>query len=314
MSTVGARGITGIITPLITPLSDRDVLDVQGLQRLIDHVLTAGVSGIFILGTSGEAPSLSYQLRREMIRRSIEFVGSRAPVFVGVTDTSFVESIHLAEYAASCGADAAVLTMPYYFPAGQTELRHYLRNIIPKIPLPIMLYNMPSMTKVWIEIELLKEFLSFDSVIGVKDSSGDLEYFGQVCALKRTRPDWSIFMGPEDLLPQAMLLGADGGVHGGSNIIPQIFVAWHQAIRTGNTDETGRIKKIIQAFQEIYAIGKYASRHIKATKSALSLLQLCGDLPADPFDRFLKPERQRVADILHSIGVLSTNADMEPLP
>ena len=97
MSTVGARGITGIITPLITPLSDRDVLDVQGLQRLIDHVLNAGVSGIFILGTSGEAPSLSYQLRREMIRRSIEFVGSRAPVFVGVTDTSFVESIHLAE-------------------------------------------------------------------------------------------------------------------------------------------------------------------------------------------------------------------------
>ena len=134
MSTVGARGINGIITPLITPLSDRDVLDVQGLQRLIDHVLNAGVSGIFILGTSGEAPSLSYQLRREMIRRSIEFVGSRAPVFVGVTDTSFVESIHLAEYASSCGADAAVLTMPYYFPAGQTELRHYLRNIIPKIP------------------------------------------------------------------------------------------------------------------------------------------------------------------------------------
>ncbi|MEO1992921.1 MAG: dihydrodipicolinate synthase family protein, partial [Pirellulales bacterium] len=80
MSDARPQKINGIVTPLITPLSDRDVLDVQGLERLIDHVLDAGVNSIFILGTSGEAPSLSYQLRREMIQRSIEFVCNRVPI------------------------------------------------------------------------------------------------------------------------------------------------------------------------------------------------------------------------------------------
>ena len=313
MSDARPQKINGIVTPLITPLSDRDVLDVQGLERLIDHVLDAGVNSIFILGTSGEAPSLSYQLRREMIQRSIEFVCNRVPIFVGVTDTSFVESIHLAEVAASYGADAAVLTMPYYFPAGQTELRHYLTNIIPKIPLPLMLYNIPSLTKVWLEIDLLKELVAIESVVGVKDSSGDLEYFGKLCALKQHRPDWSILMGPENLLPDAIALGGDGGVHGGSNVIPEVFVAWYRAIVSNNTNDIKQITQIVQTFQAIYSIGKYASRHIKATKSALSLLQICEDLPADPFNRFLIPERQRVAKILQSIGILSESFDIQSL-
>ena len=98
--------LSGIVPPLLTPLSARDTLDKDGLQRLLEHVIQGGVSGVFILGTTGEAPSLSYRLRREMISETIRLVNGRVPVLVGVTDTAFVESVELAKHAADCGADA----------------------------------------------------------------------------------------------------------------------------------------------------------------------------------------------------------------
>src|SRR6188472_4289312 len=98
----------GIIPPIITPLIDRDTLDVAGLERLVEHMLAGGVHGIFALGTTGEAPSLSYRLRREMVERTCKLVGGRVPVLVGITDTSFVESVQLAQHAAAQGAKAVV--------------------------------------------------------------------------------------------------------------------------------------------------------------------------------------------------------------
>jgi 4-hydroxy-tetrahydrodipicolinate synthase len=268
---------------------------------LLNHVIDGGVAGIFILGTTGEAPSLSYRLRREMIRETIARVAGRVPVLVGVTDTAFVESVELARFAADSGAGAAVLTTPYYFPAGQTELTAYVQNIAPLIPLPLMLYNMPGLTKVWFEIETLRKLSNIESIVGVKDSSGDLDYFGQLCLLKAERPDWTILIGPEAKLPEAHQLGGDGGVSGGANVAPRLFVECHQALCEHDQQKVAKIRETILAFQAIYDIGKYASRYIKATKSALSLLGICSDLPADPFHPFLTPERERVARILRDL-------------
>jgi 2-dehydro-3-deoxy-D-pentonate aldolase len=298
------KALQGIVPPLVTPLTARDELDRDGLARLIEHVIDGGVAGVFILGTTGEAPSLSYRLRRELIRETTRLVNNRVPVLVGVADTAFVESVELAKYAADCGADGAVLTTPYYFPAGQTELTSYVQNIAPLIPLPLMLYNMPGLTKVWYEIETLRKLSSIDTIVGVKDSSGDLEYFGRLCQLKAERPDWSILIGPEAMLPEAHQLGGDGGVCGGANVLPKMFVECHSALCRGDETAVERARESIQAFQAIYDIGKYASRHIKATKCALSLLGICSDLPADPFHAFLQPERERVAAILRAMSAL----------
>lgn len=296
--------LQGIVPPLVTPLRSRDVLDVEGLERLLHHVIAGGVSGVFILGTTGEAPSLSYRLRRELISRTIGIVDHRTAVLVGVTDTALVESVELAKHAADCGADAAVLTTPYYFPAGQTELTAYVESIVPLIPLPLMLYNMPGLTKVWFEIDTLRKLSSIQSILGVKDSSGDLDYFARLCQLKAERPDWRILIGPEEKLPEAVALGGDGGVCGGANIMPRLFTDCYQGLVDSDERVVQSTSQQIASLGEIYTIGKYASRHIKATKSALSLLGICSDLPADPFHRFLEPERERVAAVLAKIGAL----------
>jgi len=293
---------SGIIPPLVTPLRARDQLDHAGLERLVEHVLAGGVHGLFILGTTGEAPSLSYRLRRELIDCVTKQVAGRVPILVGVTDTSFVETVSLSRHAADAGAAALVLATPYYFPAGQTELFDYVENLVRELPLPLVLYNMPSLTKVWFEIETLERLASHPSIVGVKDSSGDLAYFQRAVGLKAIRPDWSIMLGPEALLPQAMSLGGDGGVSGGANVFPELFVGCYQACKDNNSSEIERFKNSIDDFQRVYDVGKYASRHIKATKCCLSLRGICDDFMADPFHRFKEPERARVQAILQSLN------------
>jgi 2-dehydro-3-deoxy-D-pentonate aldolase len=290
--------LSGIVPPLVTPLSDFDTIDDQGTQRLLEHVIAGGVSGVFILGTTGEAPSLSYRLRREFIQLVCQIVGKRVPVLVGVTDTSFVETISLAGVARDAGASCVVLSTPYYFPAGQTELIRYIGHVVKELPLPMMLYNMPSLTKVWFEIDTLRKLAEHGQIVGVKDSSGDLDYFQQLVALKADRPDWSVFIGPEHLTAQAVRLGGDGGVNGGANIFPELFVTLYQAAIRGDQNQVDVLTQRVEKLQQIYAVGKYASRFIKATKCALSIQGICSDQMAEPFNNFLEPERARVAEIL----------------
>ena len=294
--------LSGIIPPLVSPLSSRDEIDQAGLARLIEHVLAGGVHGLFLLGTTGEAPSLSYRLRRELIDRVTAQVAGRVPILVGITDTSFVESVRLAEHAAQSGATALVLSTPYYFPAGQTELKGYVENLVPELPLPLVLYNMPSLTKVWFEIETLEKLAAIPKIIGLKDSSGDMAYFEKAIALKKIRPDWSIMIGPEAKLPDAMRFGGDGGVAGGGNIFPKLFVDCYNACVAGDSALVNILQADINALQRIYEVGKYASKYIKATKCCLSLLGICDDFMAEPFHRFREPERERVRAILDSLS------------
>lgn len=293
----------GIIPPLVTPLLGNDELDHAGLERLLEHVIEGGVHGLFILGSTGEAPSLSYRLRREVIDAVCRQTAGRVPVLVGVTDTAFVESIALAQHAADAGAAAVVLSTPYYFPAGQTELSSYVRNIVAELPLPLMLYNMPALTKVWFEIETLEKLSDLEGIVGLKDSSGDLDYFGKATALKRLRPDWSVLIGPEALLPEAMQLGGDGGVNGGANVLPRLFVDCYEAIVAGDSVKQAELHRRIVEFQRIYDVGKYASKYIKATKCCLSLLKICDDCMAQPFHKFHLPEREKIAQILQELDI-----------
>lgn len=293
--------LSGIVPPLVTPLVDRDQIDIAGLERLLEHVVAGGVHGLFILGTTGEAPSLSYRLRKELIERVTKQVSNRVPVLVGITDTSFIESVSLAKHAADMGASAVVLSTPYYFPAGQTELLGYVENLISELPLPLILYNMPSLTKVWFEIPTLQKLAESKQIIGVKDSSGDLDYFQKVLELKKIRPDWSVMIGPEAKLPEAMKLGGDGGVSGGANIFPKLFVECYEACLAKDIVRISKLTSDINALQQIYEIGKYASKYIKATKCSLSLIGICDDFMAEPFHRFRPPQREQVLAVLRSL-------------
>jgi 4-hydroxy-tetrahydrodipicolinate synthase len=220
---------TGIIPPLVTPLLDRDTLDVAGLERLIERVLNGGVNGLFLLGTTGEGASLSYRLRRELIECTANRVKGRVPILVNITDTAFIESVNLARHAAESGAHALVVAPPYYLPPAQPELQEYLAHLVPELPLPLFLYNMPALTKVSYEPETLRRLMDEPRIVGLKDSSGNIGYFRDVAVLLKHRPEWSLLVGPEDLLLDAIAAGGHGGIHGGANLFPKLYVRLYEA-------------------------------------------------------------------------------------
>ena len=296
--------LRGIIPPIITPLLGRDELDAAGLERLIEHMLAGGVHGLFVLGTTGEAPSLSYRLRRELIERVCRQVADRVPVLVGITDTAFVEAGNLSRFAAEAGARALVLAPPYYYPNSQPELLEYIRRITPELPLPLFLYNMPTHTKTVFDVDTLRRLADLPNIAGIKDSSADMIYFHRLIGILPARPDWSLLIGPEELLAESLLLGGHGGVCGGANLCPRLYVDLYEAAAARQLDRaTALHAQVMRISTTLYRVGRHGSAFIKGLKCALSVLGICDDFLAEPFHRFREEERQQVRTSLASLGI-----------
>jgi 4-hydroxy-tetrahydrodipicolinate synthase len=294
-----------MVPPMVTPLSGRDTLDIPGLERLVEHLLDGGVQGLFLLGTTGEGPSLSYRLRRELIERTCRLVHSRIPVLVCVTDTSIEESLAVARHAAASGAEAVVASTPYYFPASQPELLSYFETLASELPLPLYLYNMPAMTKTVVEPETVSRLMQHPNIVGIKDSSGDLAYFDHLLTIAREREDWSVFMGPEELTSRVVQRGAHGGVNGGANLLPRLYVENYEAAAAGDTERAERLSsQVLSVAGKIYTVGRHGSSLIKGLKCALSLLGICSDEVAPPFYRFDNAERDIIRERLVELGLL----------
>jgi 4-hydroxy-tetrahydrodipicolinate synthase len=140
-------------------------------------------------------------------------------------------------------------------------------------------------------------------VIGLKDSSADMVYFHSLIQVMKDKPDFSLLVGPEELTAEAVLLGADGGVNGGANMFPSLYVNMYRAAKSRDLDSVTELQQqIMYISNSIYKIGKYGSSYLKGVKCSCSLLGLCNDYMALPFQRFNAPERKRVQQILESLG------------
>ncbi|MDD4019504.1 MAG: dihydrodipicolinate synthase family protein [Kiritimatiellae bacterium] len=298
------KPLRGVVPPMVTPLLENDKLDVKGLERLVEHILTGGVHGLFLLGTTGEAPDLSYGLRHELVKRVCKLVKGRVPVLTGVTDTVFTESLRLAETAAEAGAVAAVAAPPYYFAPGQPELVEYYNHLADSLPLPLFLYNMPSHTKVMIDPYTVKALSENANIVGIKDSSANIVYFNAVRHILRDRADFAVLLGPEEALGEVVLMGAHGGVCGGANIFPRLFVDVYEAAVAKNVARVLELQeRVMTVSGALYGVGRHMSSFLKGVKCSLDLMGICGDYMADPFSRFREEERAIIRERLIALGV-----------
>ncbi|WP_107823733.1 dihydrodipicolinate synthase family protein [Mangrovibacterium marinum] len=298
--------LRGIVPPLVTPLLDNDTLDVAGLERLIEHVISGGVHALFLLGTTGEFASLSYKIREDLIRLSCQFAKGRVPVLVGISDSAFTESLNLARKAALYGADAVVITPPYYFSSGQPELLEYLKRTMVQMPLPLFVYNMPVHTKVMFAPETVRAAADIPGIIGIKDSSANLAYFNQVQYLLKHRPDFTFMVGPEEITAEFVMMGGHGGVNGGANMFPKLYVDLYNAAAAHDLPKVMALRdKVLQISTSIYNVGQFGSSYLKGLKCALSVMGICNDFMAEPFHRFNEPERKIIQEALEKIDYKS---------
>ncbi len=253
-----------------------------------------GVHGLFLLGTTGEGTSLSYKIRRQMVTETCNLVQNSIPLLVCITDTALEESLHLAEHAKQAGADVLVIAPPYYLPISQTEMQDYLELLLPKLPLPFLLYNMPSCTKLNLSIDTIKKARNMGA-LGIKDSSGDLDYLKTLLKEFENNKDFSIITGSELYLPETILNGGHGAVAGGANFFPKLFVDLYEASLARDMQRITLLrKKIVQIDNTIYNVGQNSSKYIKGIKSALAALGICGDFTAPPVARFDELDRGKI--------------------
>ncbi len=267
----------GIIPPVVTPLIDINTLDIDGLEKILDRLIENHVHGLFILGTTGEGPNLSHSIRKEIIKHITSFVNGRKPVFVCVTDTSPEELLDLAYYAADNGADALVFAPPYYTPINQQELLDYSAWLIPQLPLPTLIYNMPSHCKVSFSIDAVKKLSNIENIIGIKDSSGDMSYLNNLMGCVE-RQDFCFFTGPEILLAETLFIGGSGGVSGGANLYPQLFVSLFEAFQQGDLVNVVSIQQAVKELDRAV----YFEGFMKGVKTALAIKGICKEVAIPP--------------------------------
>ena len=266
----------GIIAPMVTPLVDNNTLDIKGLESIIEHIISGGVHGLFILGTTGEGTNLSYELRYDLIQRVCLQVSKRIPVLVGITDTSLTYSIKMAEKAAKYGAEAVVSSAPFYFKLSQSELISYFNDLANQSPLPLILYNMPEHTKVFFEPDSVREISKNERIIGLKDSSGNSVYFQTLIHTMKDNQNFSLFVGPDIITAETILMGGHGGVNGGANLFPKLYVDLYEAAVTRDFNRLVPIQeKIRQLWHSIYYVSNSSSCHLTGIKCALFLMEIC---------------------------------------
>jgi len=283
---------------MVTPLLESETLDSTGLKNLIEHLLEGGVHGIFLLGTNGEGPSLGLGLKKQLIREACNIVNHRVPVLVSITDTSFEATLEIANYAQKAGADALVVAPPFYFPLSEDEIINYFRELAALLPLPFLVYNIPSCTKLNLSVTTIKKAKDFGA-IGVKDSSGDRESLDAILKEFKDSPDFSIIVGDELFLADTISSGAHGAVPGGANFIPRLFVALYHACLNKDEHRINELNnKVINIDKTIYNVDNSPTRSIKAIKCALSVMDICCGHIAQPLRPLDKAQRAKLKDSL----------------
>jgi 4-hydroxy-tetrahydrodipicolinate synthase len=292
---------------MVTPLIDRENIDFKGLEKLLDHLINGGVSGVFLMGTTGEGTSISPRMRKDLIKYSVEYVKKRVPVFVSIADCCIEESLNMARYAKECGVTYLVSALPFYLGLTQKEIIDYYTTIADNVPLPLFLYNIPAQTKLMISVEAVKTLAKHPNIIGMKDSSGNGTYFNTLLAeIKAEYPNFTILVGPDEMLASTMALGGNGGVNSGSNLFPELYVNLFKACKAKDTERILKLQKLVMKVStEIYSVDKSSVSFLKGLKAALFTEGLITDYICEPLQKVnnadLETIRKNVAELKQQI-------------
>jgi 4-hydroxy-tetrahydrodipicolinate synthase len=223
----------GVAPALVTPFTAEDEIDEQAFCDLIDTQIAGGVSGLVVLGTTGENPTVTEAERHRLVDRAVETADGRVPVIVGTGTNNTEESAAFSEAAAEAGADGLLVVGPYYNKPSQDGFVAHVEAIAEAADAPIILYNVPGRTSFNLEAETtLRLAEEVPPVAGVKEASGDLE---QIADILRHRPDdFAVYAGDDEITLPLLSMGGDGAVSVISNALPEPFSALVEAGLAGD--------------------------------------------------------------------------------
>ncbi|MFM9369619.1 dihydrodipicolinate synthase family protein [Streptomyces sp. Da 82-17] len=274
-----AAPLTGVVPPVCTPLTPDREVDTGSLVRLVDHLVGAGVDGLFVLGSTSEAAYLPDRQRRTVVDTVVAHVAGQLPVLAGAIDmTTPRVRDHVAAVTAA-GADAVVVTAPFYTRTHPAEIATHFRTLAAASPAPVFAYDLPVSVHTKLPGELLLDLAADGVLAGVKDSSGDEAAFRALLLAARARTDvtgFSVLTGAELTVDAALAAGADGVVPGLGNVDPHGYVRLHRACRAGDFERARVEQERLCALFRMTGVGDPArmggsSSALGAFKAALHL-------------------------------------------
>ncbi|MEV5609353.1 dihydrodipicolinate synthase family protein [Streptomyces sp. NPDC052225] len=227
--------LRGVVPPLLTPLTPDGEVDVASVRRLVEHLIGAGVHGLFLLGSSGEAAYLTDARRRTALETAVDAAAGRVPVLAGVIETTTARVLDRAQDAVKAGADALVATAPFYTRTHPAEIADHFRRLRAGADLPLFAYDIPMAVHSKLSRGTVLALAADGTLAGLKDSSGDEGSLRRLLPpLRAAAPAFSVLTGSELTVDGALLAGVDGVVPGLGNVDAHGYVRLYEAARAGD--------------------------------------------------------------------------------
>lgn len=285
----------GLFAPITTPFNGSGEVAARHHAANVARLCDAGLDGLLVAGSTGEAPLLDADEQRTLVATSRQAMPAGKQLLVGTGAEATRQAIALSRSAAEEGADAVVVRPPAYFgPVSPPEaLLAYFRAVADASPIPVFVYNMPKFTHVALPPALLESLTAHSNIVGVKDSSGDAQ---NLAAYRRAAPAWVVLAGSASLLLQALELGCDGGIVGVACFAPERCVSVAAAFRAGDRARASALQDAIRPLdREI--VGKLGPAGVKAAMDAAGLY---GGPVRAPLVDVQEADRRRIAALLAS--------------
>ncbi len=291
--------IHGIIPPVATPMRDNEDLDLPRLKWFLDRLIDAGVHGIFVLGTNSEFYALDEREKQEVIATAVAHVNRRVPVFAGTGAETTREVVRLTKMAEREGVDGVSIITPYFISPTQQEIFDHYRRIAEATRLPVLLYNNPSTCGgLKIDVETVARLAEIPNILGVKDSSGDLQNTVEYIRVVPER--FAVMMGRDTLIFPALMMGARGAVPATGNIAPKLLVEIYEKFRQGDLEGSRAAQRRLNPIRLALTLGTPPG----GVKSALHLMGISIGPSRSPIAPLPADKQQKMRAILAEAGLM----------
>ncbi len=229
--------ISGSIVALVTPMNDDGSVDYESLAELVAHHITKGTDAIVSVGTTGESATLSHEEHHLVIKKTVEAAAGAIPVIAGTGSNSTAEAIELTQAAYESNADACLLVVPYYNKPTQEGLYQHFKTIAESVPIPQILYNVPSRCSVDMSNETVIRLSQIENIIGIKDATADIPRGEEL--IEATADDFVSYSGQDTDAMELMLVGGKGTISVTANVAPTLMHEMCEAA-VGGQEERAR--------------------------------------------------------------------------
>ena len=259
---------SGILPALVTPFTkDGREVDEGQLRKLVNSCIEQGVSGLVPCGTTGEFVNLSVDERRLVIDVVVDEVDGRVAVVAGTGASGTDQALQMTRYAKDSGVDAALVVTPFYLKPTDRGIYEHFYTIASGVDLPVILYNIPQCTGVWLTWQMVEDLADVPNIVGLKDSSGELKYM--LAVLEKARDKINVMCGYDEVVLPALAAGASGAILASANVIPDRWVEIYDLIQKCDLEKARELQFGIQKIARIIA-----KSGVVGAKEALNMMGL----------------------------------------